>query len=476
MPSHSPFLRGGNLKASLGTTLNGLLEQVPPEELAAIKRAVQRDGLARGIVYEDDDGTPRPTPILLRPRVLGGNQRAYLHRVTRALDGAHQKLYRLWLQEPAVRALLPLEQREERWIADLSQGRRPDEVLFGRFDCSTDFGSSDWVKSTQFFEFNPTGAGGTYVAPTVEAIVLEHVVPALRRGAPTLLLEPNDDPRRVLLEILADHARHLRLKRFRVGLCQDKDLVGGISEFERNVEYLRSLGVEAWHVDPRELEVRDGELRYGDQTIDILYRDHEVLDLAAKEERGADLSGMRHALRTNRAVSSLAGEFDHKSAFQVFTSPEFSRHFTQEERRVFAHHVPWTRIVAEGGSTDPDGHPVDLLTWLSAARERLVLKPNRGYGGAGIRLGREIAQPDWDRALSDALRAPGRFVVQDYRPVAEKDFPVIDEEGNLGRAEYFSVLGLFASEQRLGILGRASRRKVVNVAQKGGVVAVLRLL
>ena len=66
--------------------------------------------------------------------------------------------------------------------------------------------------------------------------------------------------------------------------------------------------------------------------------------------------------------------------------------------------------------------------------------------------------------------------MQAYRPVAEKDFPVIDEDGNLGLAEYFTVLGLFASEQRLAILGRASQRKVVNVAQKGGVVSVLRLL
>jgi hypothetical protein len=38
------------------------------------------------------------------------------------------------------------------------------------------------------------------------------------------------------------------------------------------------------------------------------------------------------------------------------------------------------------------------------------------------------------------------------------------------------VLGLFPSTQRLGILGRASRGKVVNVALKGGLVAVLRLL
>ena len=472
----SPFLRGGNLRDSLGTTLNGLLERVPPEELAAIKRAVQKEAFERGIVYEDDDGTPRATPILLRPRVLGGNQRAYLHRVTRILEGAHAKLYRLWLQDPAIRALLPLEDREERWLADLSQRRAPDEVFFGRFDCSTDFGSHDWVKSTQFFEFNPTGAGGTYVAPTVEDIILKRVVPALRRHAPTLLLEPNDDPRRVLLEILADHARYLRLKRFHVALCQYKDLQGGISEFERHVEFFRALGVDAWHVDPRELRLVDDEIWYEDHPIDLLYRDHEVNDLAAKEEAGSDLSAMRHALRTGRAISSLAGEFDHKSAFQVFTSPGFESHFTQEERRVFAQHVPWTRIVAEGTTTDPDGAPIDLLSWLSAHREGLVLKPNRAYGGEGIRIGRESEQRAWDVSLARALGEPERWVVQAYHPVAEKDFPVIDEEGNFGRAEYFSVLGLFASEQRLGILGRASRKKVVNVAQKGGVVAVLRLL
>jgi hypothetical protein len=79
-------------------------------------------------------------------------------------------------------------------------------------------------------------------------------------------------------------------------------------------------------------------------------------------------------------------------------------------------------------------------------------------------------------ALERALGAPGAWVAQAYSPVAEKDFPVIDENGGIALAEYFSVLGLFASEQRLGILGRASRKKVVNVAQDGGLVAVLMLL
>ena len=471
----SPFLRGGNLRDSLGTTLNGLLERIPPAERRAIREAVRSEALERGVVYYDDDNTPKATPLMLRPRVLGGNQRAYLHRVTRVLEHAYMRLLALWNQVPAVREILPLTELESRWIRELHAPHQV-EVFFGRFDASTDFGSHDWLKSTQFFEFNPLGAGGTYLAPTVEDIILRHVAPALRREAPTLLLEPNDDPRRVMLEVLADHARHLRLKRFNIALCQYKGLAGGVEEFPRNVELFRAMGLNVWHVDPRELRVKDGELFFEDHPIDVLYRDHEINDLAAKEAAGDDLSGMRHALRTNRCVSSLAGEFDHKSVFEVFTTPELTSHFSALERRVFRQHIPWTRRVMSCHTTDPDGARIDLMPWLLGQRARTVLKPNRSYGGEGILLGREVTDTEFRAALELALANPGTWVAQAYSPVAEKDFPVIDEQGGIALAEYFSVLGLFASEQRLGILGRASRKKVVNVALDGGLVAVLRLL
>jgi hypothetical protein len=471
-----PFLRGGNLRKSLGTSLNGLLQRLTPEELRAIKDAVRREAAERGLVYDDDEGVSRPTPVMLRPRVLGGNQRAYLHRLSRIMERAWLRMFDLWRTDPEVRRLLPLSDPEERWIADLLEDGAPDQVLTGRFDCSTDFGSRDWVKGTQLFEFNIVGAAGLYMAPAAEEIVLRHVVPALRRHAPTLLLESNDDPRKVLLETLADHARYLRLRRFHLALVQDRSLVGGVSEFDRHEAWFQEQGVEARWVSPGDLRPDGDGLRAGDFPVDLVYRDHEVHDLAAREARGEDMSGMRHALRRGRCVPSLAGEFDHKSAFQVFTTPSLQRHFTREERTVFARHVPWTRLVEEVRTEGPDGEPVDLLPWLSRQREGMVLKPNRGFGGEGVVVGRDGDAARWDAALARAAASPRTWVVQGYRPVAEKDFPVIDEEGNLGLAEHYSVLGLFASEQRLGILGRASRKLVVNVAQRGGVVAVLRLL
>ena len=474
----SPFLRGGNLRDSLGTTLNGLLQLVPPDELQAIKRAAREEGIRRGLTYEDDEGKPQPMPLLLRPRVLGGNQRNYFHHVCKVLEGAWAKLIHLWHSDAEVKRLLPLTAREERWLTELS-GKQAD-VLFGRWDATSDFGSKDWLKSTQFFEYNPIGAGGTYVVHAVDEIILKSIVPALRKHAPTLLLEPNDDPRRVMLEVFADHARSLKLKRFNVALCQYKGLKGGVEEFSHNAEFFRSLGVACWHVDPRELRVKDGELVGADEgsehPIDLVYRDHEVNDLAEKEESGADMSGIKHALESGRCISSLAGEFDHKSAFQVFTEERFAAHFSAEERKVFRAHVPWTRLVEDARTTSPDGEPVELLAWMASQRESLLLKPNRSYGGAGILLGRDCNERAWQLALERGVQHPGTWVVQAFRPVAEKDFPVIDEEGNLGLAEYFTVLGFYSSEQRLGVLGRGSRRRVVNVAQKGGLVSVLRLL
>jgi uncharacterized circularly permuted ATP-grasp superfamily protein len=226
--------------------------------------------------------------------------------------------------------------------------------------------------------------------------------------------------------------------------------------------------------------VKDGELWYsaadGAHPIDVVYRDHEINDLAQQEESGADLSGMKHALASGRCISSLAGEFDHKSAFQLFTEARFAPHFTSEERKIIRAHVPWTRLIVDARTAGPDGEEIELLHWARAQRESLLLKPNRSYGGAGILLGRDCSERAWELALERGVQNPGTWVVQAYRSIAEKDFPVIDEEGNLGLAEYFTVLGLYASEQRLGVLGRGSRRRVVNVAQKGGLVSVLRLL
>jgi hypothetical protein len=104
------------------------------------------------------------------------------------------------------------------------------------------------------------------------------------------------------------------------------------------------------------------------------------------------------------------------------------------------------------------------------------LKPNRAFGGEGILIGPQTDAAAWASGLEQALAAPGTWVAQAYAPVTEKGFGALGADGEWVAEEMYSVLGLFPSTQRLGILGRASRGQVVNVTRQGGLVAVLRLL
>jgi hypothetical protein len=67
-------------------------------------------------------------------------------------------------------------------------------------------------------------------------------------------------------------------------------------------------------------------------------------------------------------------------------------------------------------------------------------------------------------------------VLQRYVDPVIKDFPVLSAGGGISLEEFYVVCGFTATPDGLAILGRASKKRVVNVAQHGGLTAVLVLL
>jgi hypothetical protein len=304
------------------------------------------------------------------------------------------------------------------------------------------------------------------------------VVPAMQKQAPALVLKPQDDMRQLLLEQLTVHARHIRKRRINTAFLQERDAVGGPNEFPYLVDYFKAQGIPAVLVDPRDLHLKGDELRAGDLPIDVIYRDAEIGEYIALEEEGADVSALKEAFLRNQVVSSIAGEFDHKSTFEVLTTPELAAHFTLKQQRIFKRHVLWTRIIRDVKTTGFDGEPIDLLPWLRRNKDRIVLKPNRSFGGMGIVVGPHVDLATWDEALAEALHVDaaetGGVVAQRYVDVKVKDFPVLSTDGRgISLEEFYVVCGFLATPRGLGILGRASKKRVVNVGQKGGLTGVL---
>jgi hypothetical protein len=198
-----------------------------------------------------------------------------------------------------------------------------------------------------------------------------------------------------------------------------------------------------------------------------------VYDLIEAEKDGVDVAPMRALFRQNRVISSIAAELDQKSCWEVLTDPQFTqKYFSADERQLFRRHILWTRLLSERRTLLPDGQMGDLLPYVRRERETLVLKPNRSYGGQGVALGPALGQPEWEAALEKALADEERWVVQQLASLPVSEFPVLGPDGHVHVEPFYTVMGFAATRYGLAILGRASQKQVVNVAQRGGMCVV----
>ncbi len=474
-PLHSPFsadehgLRG----VSLDLYLRQIFASLPPEAVKALSRAVHDAAAQKELVYFRD-GKIEVINVLLRPIAVFSEQLNYFHYVSQTLLGALKRMPELYLKDFQVRQIVPLEEGEAKWLWDTwGASHNQFHTLFGRLDAIADLTGAFSKDSLAFIEANLVGAGGVHLIPAAEDVILESVVPLMESIATDLDLNKTDDLRDTFIQELLDHAEAIGRAGRALCFVDPKYAGDGPNEQETLMSYYRERGIECYHADPEELYIRNNEVYYENHLLDVVYRDYEVRELAEMEHEGMNVRPMKHLFRQNQMVSSMAGEFDHKSCFEIFTDPQFAQHFTMDERNVFRRHVLWTRVVRDTRTADPMGELVELLEFIRANREILVIKPNRAYGGEDVLIGPSISQSDWEAALERAVNEPGAWVAQRLGRIAVYEFPVIAEDGTVQTTPFYVVYGLAPTKYGLAILGRASQKQVVNVAQRGGMVAVL---
>lgn len=457
--------------------VNAAFLRVPREEILALLAKREALSIRHGMTMLSERGRARVIEIQLRPWVVSGVQRRFFHRHCLLLRHALSRMMPLYLENPKARQILPLSPEEHAWVTDVNKFeiQRPQAVM-DRLDATATFASPDW-RNYWFLEPNSVGIGGVHYIPAACALTERWILPLLRAHLPGLRLDYQDDIRQLLLKLFIRHARAIG-RRFKVvALVEDRSGVGGTEEFHAVARYLSRYGVTAFVADPRQVELRKGEVAVSGRQVDLLYRDSEIREM--KEMFGKrwpqDSAPLREAFIRNQVISSIAGEFDHKSSFEILTNPEFSRHFTLRQRLLFRDHVLWTRLLWERVTTDPRGKAVDLIRYARRHRETLTLKPNRAYGGKGVVFGHRVTPLRWERELERALKRPFTHVLQKAAPVRAELFPVASAAGHVQLQPYFAVSGFAATGDGIAFLGRSSKESVVNVSRRGGLIAVWRL-
>lgn len=278
--------------------------------------------------------------------------------------------------------------------------------------------------------------------------------------------------RRYMLEVLLDsYEEFLGRKPDSVPQIAIVDLKGMPTqkEFELFKEFFEREGYPATICSPDELEFANDRLRIGDFQIDIVYKRLLVNEyLPIMRECPALLDAYRAGAIC--MVNSFRSKLIHKKAlFAVLTDQRRAALFSNEEREAIRRHVPWTRLV-RAKKTDYFGKEIDLLDYLKANRDRLVLKPNDDYGGHGITIGWNTDELRWEEALRSAL-VNGDYLAQERVPTAREMFPALNDDGSFEFAEQLVDLDPLLFNGKVGsAFTRLSFTELANVSSGGGMV------
>jgi hypothetical protein len=398
----------------------------------------------------------RPICTVLRPFFMTAAQYEYVRHEAELVLQAIARLGRALMLDEQLRAELDLTSAEEQIIAIEPGYTGPDAIsrLDAFLNAQGDF---------SFVEYNAESPGGLLYGDALSEVFMEmEVVREFARRYPVrrVAIRPQ-----ILSTLLACYREWGGRDCPRIAIV-DWGEVKTATEFELCRNYFEAAGYPTIIVDPQELEYRGGWLRAGNFEINLVYKrvvtgelldrcglDHPLIR-AARDRAACVVNSFRVQMLTKKAIFALLDDEAHE---HLFTALEIA---------ALRRHIPWTRCL-RAGLTTYRKRRVDLLEFVAANRDRLVLKPSGEYGGRGVTLGWECDEVRWGQAIKDALGAP--FIVQERVEVLSEPFPVVID-GQIEIEERYLDFDPYGwhGEEINGAGVRLSSSALLNVTAGGG--------
>ena len=422
------------------------------DEIAGASQAqLDRQLHSRGLYFGE-----RALCTVLRPRLMSPEQHRALQTGAAAIMSAFARAHEAAMSDARIREQFRLEAWEERLITCDPGFAEPSPT--SRLDA---FFVDGALRFTEYNAETPAGAG--YNDALSQAF---YGLPVMRRFLRRYDARPLP-ARHGVLRVLLDAFEQWggRSEAPAIAILDWKD-VPTYSEFVLFRDYFREQGVACEIADPREVEYRQGRLRAGDFVINLVYKRVLLSELVGRE--GMD-SPVLQAVRDRAVcmVNPIQCKLLHKKTSLAVLSDERNAHlFDEHNRRAIAAHIPWTRVVEER-RTEYHGRTIELIPFILASRDRLVLKPSDDYGGAGIVLGWEADPAAWEAAVRTALGRP--YIVQERIMLPSEPYPSL-VQGSLRLDDRMLDTAPFVvhGESVDGCLTRLSTAALLNVTAGGG--------
>jgi len=258
-----------------------------------------------------------------------------------------------------------------------------------------------------------------------------------------------------------------------IAVVAEEETLESVSENRNLAEHLSTIdGISGALMAPQELELKKGLVCWQGRPVSVIFMDFNTDVLLALHHKH-NLAPLLQAVREKRVINPRGTEpINVKSMFEVITGSHRNLFHGDIVRR-----TPWTRQFYPRRTVGPKGEDInDLIEWTRSHWDDLVLKPERGYSGKGVLVGK--VNNDADEAVNIALK-DGNYIVQEKIPLElwSEDIPTLNLEKEHIFLEYCQTdfRCLMGNEGLFGFLGRFGGVPT-NVGSGGGVqpLAVLR--
>jgi len=256
-----------------------------------------------------------------------------------------------------------------------------------------------------------------------------------------------------------------------IAVVAEEETLDSVTENKNLADHLNAVeGVTGILIPPQDLELQSGRVSWKGQPVSIIFMDFNT-DVLLSLHRRYNLDPLLQAVKEQRVINPRGTEpINVKSVFEVITGSDRSRFHQEIVRR-----TPWTRQFYPRKTEGPKGEAVEnLIEWTRANWDNLVLKPERGYSGKGVRVGE--VDFDADEAIELAI-TEGNYIVQEkiLPSLWAEEIPAV-EDGSIVLKRYQTDFRcLIGPDMLFGFLGRFGGIPT-NVGSGGGVqpLAVLK--
>lgn len=402
------------------------------------------------------------TPLFLRRESLD-----LLASASEAMDRILEKVMRLYVEgDPVIAEYFPRKPIPEAWIQ--ASQRYSRITMHNRHD--TLFDGTD----LKFIELNTDNPGGKGWTDLYEDLFLDHG--PVREYLPFERYQPDQRVLPALFDSVMDcHEALDSGAPPRVAFASFRYLGRSRGEEEIMRDYFISRGIEANLVDARDFEFDSGRVSAGGVRYTVVHRSLRAgFYTRFPQEMREFVQAVLDPRQTAMVNSFQAAVGSEKTLLSLFSNPLRRHYFSDEEAEILARHIPWTRRLDETITTSPEGEEISLHEYLLADRERLVIKPSDEAGGYGVVVGRNATPEKWGETVEHGIGQPD-WVVQDYVEIPRIQVPVIRGHKVELETKWVNLSPYVFGGRYVGVLGRVSNEKVINVSAGGGIIPVFPL-